>query len=66
MLYFLVITVMNMQHCHPTSYWDGGMMIDDLELDTFGETFEHVDDDDGEDEDEHLSPGASPCTTRCH
>ena len=40
-------------------------MIDDLELDTFGETFEHVDDDDGED-DEHLSPGASPCTTRCH
>lgn len=42
-------------------------MIDDLELDTFGETFEHVDDDDGgEDDDEHLSPGASPCTTRCH
>ena len=41
-------------------------MIDDLELDTFGETFEHVDDDGGEDDDEHLSPGASPCTTRCH
>ena len=40
------------------------MMIDDLELYTSGETSEHVDDDD--DWDEHLSPGASPCTTRCH
>ena len=42
------------------------MMIDDLELDTSGETSEHVDDDDDDDWDEHLSPGASPCTTRCH
>ena len=60
---------MNMQehHCHPTSYWAGGeRMIDDLELDTFGETSEHVDDDDDGVGDELLSPGVSSCTTRCH